>query len=136
MIQYIAIASGLVSTVFGFGEHRCGNPGHAIACVDGIPTASGVLLSSKIAQAAVPMPKNTRTVPKWTFLKIAGGPCVPVRIVDKKHWRYIRKGGFDLNRKSVELLTGKVAIKSWSGRVFVCKPTKILNKASGQKKEA
>ena len=120
MAIYMLWASGLFATVYGFGERYCGNPGKPVPCIEGIPTASGELVSHKIPQVAVPMPKNLIVRPVWISLRVEGGPCRRVRVVDKKNWRYIQRGGFDLNPKAVKVLTGRWPTKSWSAKVFLC----------------
>jgi len=121
MLEYlIVIASGLVSTTYGFGEYMCGDIGSPAPCVEGAVTASGVTFDPEAPQAAIAAPTSYKLKPTHIYLKVDGGKCKKIALVDKMNPRYIGRRGFDLTPKAVQLLTGKPAVSTWSGIVHVC----------------
>lgn len=120
---YLTLASGLISTTYGYGERMCGDVGAAVACIAGAVTASGEeFRPQEVASAAVAAPARLRIEATEVHLKIYPGPyaCRPVRVNDKMNPRWIGKRGFDLSPAAVELLTGQPATERWSGVVQVC----------------
>ncbi len=120
--EAILIAHGLVSTVYGFGEHRCGDVGHTRACDNTAITASGETFDPTQPTMAVAAPFDQPIEARWMYIKTRTSPCVRVRLNDKLNPRYIGKRGFDLSPATVVLLTGKTATQTWSDQVYLCKP--------------
>lgn len=121
MLEYlIIIASGLLSTTYGHGEINCGDIGSPVPCEVGAVTASGVPFDPSLPQAAVAAPSDLRLRARSIKLRVDGGPCRKIQLVDKMNPRYIGKRGFDLTPEAVRLLTGKPATAAWSGIVHVC----------------
>lgn len=117
---YLAIASGLVSTVYGGGEMFCGDVGKPVACAHGAITASGEVFDPTIPMVAIAAPYGVRLRARMVSLKVPGGECRPVLLADKMNPRWIGVRGFDLTPAAVELLTGGAQGLKWSGRVQVC----------------
>lgn len=120
MLTFIMLASGLVATTYGWKERFCGSPMIPVPCALGAVTASGEIFDPDLPSVAVPMPENLITRPTYVWLKIEGGSCKRLRINDKKHWRYIGTGGFDLTPAAVRKLTGSEPKRYWSAKVYVC----------------
>lgn len=99
----LAFTVGLSST-YGFGEYNCGDIGKPKPCVKGQPTASGVLLDPNLPQAAIAAPTNLRMYPVSVYMRVPGGPCVAIQVVDKMNPRYIGKRGFDLTPGALRAL--------------------------------
>lgn len=99
----LAFTVGLSST-FGYGEYNCGNIGHPKPCIKGQPTASGIPLDPDAPQAAVAAPTNLRMYPVTVYMRVSGGPCVAIEIVDKMNPRYIGRRGFDLTKGALRAL--------------------------------
>ena len=121
MLEFIAIASGLISSTYGWGESSCGDYGKPRACEQGAVTASGEPFNPhEDATAAIAMPRNRILRASVVVLRVEEGPCVPIRISDKMNERYVGKRGFDLSPAAVRALTGKEPSRHWSGVVHVC----------------
>lgn len=121
MIEYyLAIASGLISTVYGGGEMFCGDIGKPRPCAYGAITASGEVFDPSIPMAAIAAPSGVRFRSRMVSLKVPGGECKPVLLADKMNPRWVGVRGFDLTPAAVELLTGGAQGLKWSGRVQVC----------------
>lgn len=121
MLEYLlVIASGLVSTVYGLGEQNCGDIGEPVACTHGAITASGVPFNPDIPQIAIAAPSEYRLRPTTIRIRIEGGKCHKVQLVDKMNPRYVGQRGFDLTPAAVRLLTGQPATLFWSAPVYVC----------------
>ena len=121
MDVYIKLASGLLATVYGFGEPNCGDVGAPRPCELGAITASGEVFDPLRPMAATAAPLSSRVHSRYVGMRVADGLCHPIRIADKSNPRFIGVRGFDLSPKAVELLTGKPATPWWSGRVYLCK---------------
>jgi hypothetical protein len=121
-VSFLAVASGLVSTTYGFGEQNCGDEGKATRCEYAAQTSSGEMFSPfNVASAALAVPKNLRTRPVFAYLRLEeSDQCFKIRINDKMNPRYVGQRGFDLSPKAQSLLTGKPAVSHWSGKVIVC----------------
>ena len=120
MLEYLVIASGLISTTYGHGEARCGDYGQPRACEQGAVTASGQTFQPEVPSAAIALPRNRILRARIVHLRVGDGPCKPINLNDKLNERYIGKRGFDLSPAAVQLLTGKPATRHWSGTVHVC----------------
>lgn len=120
IFDLLIIASGLTATTYGYGEKNCGDIGFPVACDSMATTASGVRFVPTEAQVAIAAPTNLRIQATSIYLRVAGGPCKLVQLVDKMNPRYIGVRGFDLSPGAVELLTGQPASPRWSGVVHVC----------------
>lgn len=118
---YLKIASGLTATVYGFGEMKCGDY-NAIPqpCSPEAVTASGEQFTPYLPTGALAAPQFLLLKSQIVYLRIEHGRCVPIRINDKMHEKWIGRRGFDLTPQAVFALTGRVPEKTWSGRVFVC----------------
>jgi hypothetical protein len=121
IIKYLLLASFLRSTTYGYGELKCGDVGKARTCDKGAVTASGVEFNPDVASVAVSAPFKLRLKSQWIRLRVAGGKCHKLKLLDKMHPRYIGERGFDLTPAAVRLLTGKAAAPNWSGRVELCR---------------
>lgn len=120
--EFILAASGLVSTVYGFGEKYCGDIGKPVACEYGAITASGEIFDPSLPSAAIAAPSNLPLKPTTVRLRVKGGKCHAIRITDKMHPRWIGLRGFDLTPASVQLLMdGQLPSPTWSAIVEVCK---------------
>lgn len=121
MLEYLlVIASGLLSTTYGWGESYCGDIGKPVPCQRGAITASGVEFNPALAQAAIAAPSHVRFKPTYIMLKVDGGKCRRVHLVDKSNPRWVGRRGFDLTPEAVRVLTGRTPTKHWSGIVHVC----------------
>lgn len=121
MEKYLAIASGLWASVYGFGEYMCGDVGFPRACEVGATTASGEGFDPDLPTAALAAPADLRMEARDVWLRLDGGPheCRRIRINDKMHPRWIGVRGFDLTPAAVRRLGG-VPTPKWGGRVHVC----------------
>lgn len=117
---YLMLASGLLSTIYGFGEWNCGDVGSPKPCAEGAITASGEDFNPQLPQVAIAAPFNMRLKAMPIWLRVEGGLCYKVQLVDKLNERYVGIRGFDLTPAAVALLTGKDATEYWSGVVHVC----------------
>jgi hypothetical protein len=118
--ELLVLASGLVSTTYGYNEIFCGDVHRPEACAVGAVTASGVPFDPSLPQIALAAPSNLRIRPTWVGIRVQNGPCVMVHLVDKMNPRYVGVRGMDLTPAAVALVTGKPAHPKWSGEVFVC----------------
>jgi hypothetical protein len=117
---YLVLALEIgVSTVYGFGERYCCDPGKACPCTTGAVTASGQIFDTEKATAAIPYPAKLRIKPQAVFLRVGDGPCVEIIINDKLNARFIGRRGFDLSPRAQELLIGKRDPR-WVGVVKPC----------------
>jgi hypothetical protein len=120
--EVLLAASGLLSTVYGFGERNCGDVGSARPCELGATTASGVAFDPRIPMVAVAAPFTLDIDARFIFIRTSTSRCMKVLLADKMNERYIGVRGFDLTPAAVKLLTGKEATPYWSDKVFLCKP--------------
>jgi hypothetical protein len=120
---YLLLASLFPSTTYGYGEIMCGDVGQPRACSKGAVTASGLPFNTAVPQVALAMPTDMRIKARKIRLRIAGGKCQWVMLADKMNERWIGARGFDLNPAAQALLTGKPAVKHWTGRVELCTQT-------------
>lgn len=116
----LLLASGLPATVYGYGEQYCGDAHQYRRCEKGAVTASGVGFDPSLPQVAVAAPSDLLVRPTWIGLRVLGGPCVKVHLVDKMSPKWVGRRGFDLTPAAVDALTGGKSHKSWSEKVFVC----------------
>lgn len=116
---FLLIASLMRSTTYGYGELMCGDVGSPRPCEKGAITASGVEFDPTKPMAAIAAPFNFVLKAKVIGLRVEGGKCRRIHLVDKMNPRYIGKRGFDLSPAAVKLLTGD-SHPNWSGRVEVC----------------
>lgn len=122
MDLFIALAATQVATVYGYGEHMCGDVGQPRPCDHRAVTASGDKFKPMEITAAVPAPKNKRIFSYTIYVKNHKGTCIPVKVNDKKAPKYVGKGGLDLTPGAVWAITGKLPTRHWSGRIELCKP--------------
>lgn len=126
--DFVSLASGLIATVYGFGERYCGHPSNPSPCSLGAVTASGEIFDPSLPTLAVPMPENTRLrSPVYIKIRTAESPCVRVKVNDKKHPRYIGTQGFDLSPAAVALL-GVKPTRYWSDKVYLCEDADAIFK--------
>lgn len=125
MDLFIALAATQVATVYGYGEHYCGDVGQPRPCDSRAVTASGDRFKPMEITAAVPAPKRKRISSYTIYIKSHKGTCVPVKVNDKKNPRYIGKGGLDLTPGAVWAITGRLPTRYWSGKIELCKPTEV-----------
>lgn len=120
----LLIASGLMSTTYGHDELACGDVKTPRPCSIGAVTASGVPFDPSLPQVAIAAPERFILKHSVIGLRIKGGQCKSVNLVDKMHHRWIGERGFDLTPAAVRLITGKAPTEHWSGVLFVCVPEK------------
>ena len=118
----LLIASLMRSTTYGYGEFMCGDIGKPVPCAKGAITASGIEFDPSLPMAAIAAPTKFVLRAKVIGLRVEGGKCKRIHLVDKMNPRYIGVRGFDLSPAAVKLLTGDAHPK-WSGRVEVCQLT-------------
>ena len=118
--QLLLIASGLLASTYGHGEQMCGDIGKPVPCRYGAITASGVIFDPKKPQAAIAAPTDYVITERTIYLRVRGGTCQPIQLVDKMNPRYIGNRGFDLTPAAVRLLTGKPASEFFLQPVYVC----------------
>lgn len=123
--SFLLLASGLLASTYGYGELFCGDIGKARPCSYGAITASGVIFDPDKPQAAIAMPQEIPIVERTIYLRIAGGPCRPIQLVDKMNPRFIGERGFDLSPRAVQDLTGK-RDENFLQAVFVCKKPGVV----------
>jgi hypothetical protein len=124
LMDLLLIASSLPSTTYGYGETMCGDIHKPMKCDIGAITASGVPFDPQVPSIAIAAPAHLRIRPTLIYMRIDGGKCKPVWLLDKMNPRWIGIRGFDLTPAAVELLTGKAATPYWSGVVEVCNSIK------------
>lgn len=117
---FISLAIAQSATIYGMGEHNCGEPHKPVACNSMALTASGEVFNPYEIAAAVPAPKNRRIRTTHIWIKDYKGHCIKLKINDKKNWRYIGNGGLDLTPAAVQAITGKMPTWYWSGRLEIC----------------
>lgn len=120
LLELLLLASTLPSTTYGHGELMCGDVGKARKCELGAITASGVMFDPSVPSIAIAAPFGLPIEPTKVTLRLPGGKCHEVWLLDKMNPRWIGVRGFDLTPAAVELLTGKAATPYWSGVVEVC----------------
>ena len=115
LMDYVVLALNFTHTNYGSNaELMCGDVGKPVACVSGVPTASGEDFDIDEPTAAVPMPRNRIINPMVICLyNPETGMRANIRINDKKNPRFIATGGLDLSPKAYELLVGERP-KRWS----------------------
>lgn len=118
----IAIASGLVSTTYGWNEYNCGDIGSPRPCSVGAITASGEPFDPDIPTAAVFAPTALPMRAVVVSVRLGEGVCRWIRVNDKGNPRYIGERGFDITPATIKLLGG-TPTKFWSGEVNVCLQT-------------
>lgn len=101
----------------------CGNVGNAKRCDNGQLTASGEVFLTDRATAAIPYLKG-KFKAKGAWFRLAsdavGTACKYIHINDKMNKRFHGKKYMDVSPAAQELLTGKKARSTWSGRVLLC----------------
>jgi hypothetical protein len=125
MDLFIALAATQVATVYGYGEHMCGDVGQPRPCDHRAVTASGDRFKPMEITAAVPAPKKKRIYGYMVFIKDYKGNCIPVKVNDKKAPRYVGKGGLDLTPGAVWAITGKLPNRHWSGKIELCSSNEV-----------
>jgi hypothetical protein len=125
MLVYLILANGLLSSTYGWGENNCGDIGKAVPCQAGAITASGIKLDHSSPQAAIAVPKNYRLKATYIRLRIEGGKCTDIHLVDKMNPRYIGKRGFDLTPKALHML-GVKGHRDWTGKIYVCNIQEVI----------
>jgi hypothetical protein len=119
--MYIAIALKFSATVYGFGEHRCGDASlHAVACDSRAVTASGERFDPVLITAAVPASVRAIARPVNIYVRNYLGGCTKIHINDKKSARFVGNGGLDLSPAAVRAITGSQPSKTWSGQLTLC----------------
>ncbi len=121
LTAFLMLASLLDSTTYGYGEKMCGDVGKPVVCAKGAITASGEPFDVEVPQVALALPAKWRVRAQRIKLRVSGGKCQWVRLVDKMNARWVGLRGFDLNPAALSLLTGNRAIKHWTGRVEICR---------------
>ena len=108
LLDYVLLALNFTHTNYGSNAKlMCGDVGKPVACVSGVPTASGEEFDIDEPTAAVPMPKNRIIRPTVVCLYNPDtGRKAFIRVNDKKNPRFIATGGLDLSPKAFELLAG------------------------------
>lgn len=129
---FISIAFGLISTTYGYGEWNCGDIGKPQPCSVGAITASGEPFDPEIATGAVFAPTKLRMEARDVWMQVKDGPCVKIRINDKGNPRFIKKRGFDLSPKALELLIGRRDPK-WVGKLYKCEQVSPKVGTKGEK---
>jgi hypothetical protein len=122
MEYYITLALKFAATIYGFGEHYCGDyDQEPQPCEHGAITASGEIFDPNALTAAVPAPRNY-VMRRATEIKLKkhNGKCITVRVNDKKNERFIGNSGLDLTPAVVKKITGSEAPRYWGGRVEQC----------------
>lgn len=126
MELFIALAATQVATIYGYGEHMCGDVGHPRPCDHRAVTANGDRFNPMEITAAVPAPKRKRIFSYTIYVRNHKGVCIPVKVNDKKNPRYIGKGGFDLTPGAVWAITGKLPKRYWSGKIKLCSNEEVI----------
>ena len=131
MIEFLGLLfsySGMMGSVYGFGEKMCGDVGSPVACDSNAITASGDAFDPEKATVAIALPHYLIVRPTTIQIRVENGPCKFVRINDKKPIKWKDSKPWDLTPATVEMLTGKPAQKHWSGRIFICFDTIVIGK--------
>lgn len=124
----LMVASGLISTTYGYGELNCGDINAPRKCEKGATTASGLTFDPDIAFVAIAAPTEFALKPSIVYLKTKHGRCHPIVIIDKMNPRYIGVRGFDVSPAGVKLLTGKPATSTWQEKLYICSPKMVKSK--------
>lgn len=131
MIEFLTLLfsySGMMGSVYGFGEKMCGDVGKAVACDKNATTATGDAFDPDKATVAIALPSFMLVRRTTIQIRIDDGPCKFVQINDKKPFKWKNSTPWDLTPATVELLTGKPAKKHWSGIVHICWDTIVIGK--------
>lgn len=120
MNLFISLALLNTATIYGYGEHKCGDPETPRACDSRAITASGEKFNPADISAAIPMPRNRIMRTFYVRVKDHLGQCIKLKVNDKKNARYVGKGGLDLTPAAVLRITGKLPSKHWSGKLESC----------------
>lgn len=122
---YIQTALNHTATVYGFSEISCGDVGKPVKCDGNATTASGERFNPDLPTAAVPASRNIR-VPKDKYVCLIDykQEVVYLRVNDKKNSRYVGRGGLDLSKGALKLLTGSTS-RHWSGKLESCENYEI-----------
>jgi hypothetical protein len=118
--EHLNNASGKKAHTYGWQELSCSSLTKPTPCVKGAKTASGVTFDPDVASFAFALPVTYRVKPMKVLLRLKGGVCKWIWLLDKKNMRMIEKAPWDLTKAAITLLGGK-ASSSWSGIVEVCK---------------
>ena len=125
MDLFIALAATQMATVYGYGEHMCGDVGKPVPCDHRATTATGDRFKPMEITAAVPAPKRKLIFTTVIYVKNHKGGCTPVKVNDKKAPRFVGKGGLDLTPGAVWAITGKLPSRHWSGKIELCRPSEV-----------
>lgn len=116
--DYLHKANGKIATIYGVGEMDCGSKKRPRRCTKGALTSTGIPLDPhNVATAALSLPVNYLLKPLWVYLKLEGGNCVRIRLIDKKSMN--EHSPWDLTPAAIIQLGAK-ASRTWSGRVYLC----------------
>lgn len=120
---YLHLASGLISTTYGWGEQMCGDVGYPRACDNTATTASGMPLIPEMPSVAVSAPAWVRIPAEgvWIYARIYPAACKWIRVTDKMSPRFLGIRGFDLTPAAVHAMTGEWPTARWSGVLQLCK---------------
>lgn len=128
--HYIETAIQQQATIYGTGEYRCGDYGaKPRPCNNTAVTASGERFNPHDLIAAVPLPRNRVLRPTTIRILTFKGKCLNLRVIDKKHERYIGKSGLDLTPAAVKAITGEEPTKYWGGKIVMCGDTFTLTES-------
>jgi hypothetical protein len=121
MIFMLVAFSGLLTSTYGFHERNCGDVNKATTCSSGKLTASGEVFLTDKPTAAIPY-LNGKFKANGAWFRLAsdavGTACKYIHINDKMNKRFHGKKYMDVSPAAQELLTGKKARSTWSGRVI------------------
>ena len=123
LLAGLVLYSGMLASTYGYKEKSCGNVGNTKTCTNGQLTASGEPFHADKPTAAVPhVVGGLKAVGAWFRLASdsIGTACKYIHINDKMNKRFLGKKLMDLSPSAQELLTGKKARSTWSGRVILC----------------
>lgn len=118
-MDYIIIASGLLSTTYGYGERFCGDIGKPVACDSRATTSSGIPLTNSLPIIAVAAPSRVTFKAHWVRMKADNKKCAWLLLADKMNPRYVGNRGFDLTPEALRRLSIKPH-KHWSGTLTPC----------------
>lgn len=118
--DYINASNGKRATTYGYGEPSCGNTIKPEPCYKGQKTASGVEFDPKVASLALALPIKFRLRPTKILVRLKGGSCKLLWLLDKKNYKMFNSAPWDLSPEAVKVLGGK-ASRIWSGIIEVCK---------------
>jgi len=116
----------MTASVYGLGEKMCGDVHSPKACDENATTASGEAFDPRKATVAIALPENMIVRPTTIQIRIGDGPCKFVRVNDKKPFRWKDTVPWDLTPAVVQMLTNKPVPKHWSGKVFICYDTIVI----------